>query len=79
MIDRDQATAIAEHHLTLLSREMGVDLSLDLDATVETSEGWLFFWNSTAYLAGGSISDALAGNGPLQVRRDTGMLKRLAR
>lgn len=77
MIDHAQATAIAEKHLIRLSEEMGVDLSLDLDATCETPEGWLIFWNSTSYLSNGAISDALAGNGPLLVARENGSVERL--
>lgn len=77
MIDQRQASAIARRHLAELSDEMGVDLSLDAEATRETRDGWLFYWNSTAYLTDGSISDALAGNGPLFIYRDSGSVERL--
>lgn len=77
MITHARAELIAKQYLTRLSEESGIDLSVDPEATVETPDGWLFFWNSTAYLASNSISDALGGNGPLRVRRDTGEVERL--
>lgn len=77
MIDRARATAIAQEQLIPLTQEIGIELSLDLEATLETSDGWLVFWNSAAYLASNSIPDALAGNGPIAVDRETGAVARL--
>lgn len=77
MINQRQASAIARGHLAELSEEMGFGLSLDAEATKETRNGWLFYWNSTAYLIDGSISDALAGNGPLFISRNSGSVERL--
>ena len=34
--------------------------------------GWLFYWTSSRYLKTQNISDALAGNGPILVSRETG-------
>jgi hypothetical protein len=78
MIDLTQATFLARQELNRLSELIGTELALDLEATVETTEGWLFFWNSAAFLINSSLSDALAGNGPLRVHRETGTVERLA-
>lgn len=77
MIDQQRARTIASEYLARLSHELGIELSLNETATRETPDGWLFFWNSTAYLNDGSIADALAGNGPLRVASDTGSVERL--
>jgi len=77
MIDQPRARALASDYLARLSAELRVELSLNEAATQETSEGWVFFWNSTSYLRSGAISDALAGNGPLRVARKSGSVERL--
>lgn len=38
--------------------------------TRQTEKGWLFFYNSAAFIRSGSFLDALAGNGPLLVGDD---------
>jgi hypothetical protein len=40
--------------------------------TIERPFGWVFFYNSRAYLEGGELSSALAGNAPYIVNRHTG-------
>ncbi len=47
----------------------GLDLVLLDDATEEVAEGWFFFWDSRKHLETSSISDALAGGGPIFVSR----------
>jgi len=39
--------------------------------TIEKSWGWVFFYESSLYLESKNISDALAGNAPLIVNKDT--------
>jgi len=73
----DRAIQIAEVRLQSLGKEVGQELAIDPDATLGGSAGWVFFWNTKVYLDDGSISDALAGNGPLLVQRDTGKVERL--
>lgn len=34
--------------------------------------GWLIYWTSSRFLKSNNISDALAGNGPILISRDTG-------
>jgi hypothetical protein len=48
----------------------GVPVQIIDEDTIEASEGWVFFWNSTEYLTTGTFSSALAGNGPIFVSHD---------
>lgn len=76
-MDRDQALATAERHLGHLGEEVGEELAIDRQATRPVPEGgWLVHWNTAAYIERGSVSDALAGNGPLLVDGD-GNVRRL--
>lgn len=40
--------------------------------TLEQSFGWVFFYQSRAYIESGDMSDALVGNAPVIVNRFTG-------
>ena len=40
--------------------------------TIEKVWGWIFFYQSSLYLESKDISDALAGNAPLIVNKNTG-------
>ena len=66
-----EAQQIAEHYIRnkIFSE---VDTSIVDEHTIETDFGWVFFWNSTEYLATGDIRNALAGNVPLIVDRQSG-------
>jgi Immunity protein 35 len=52
-----------------------LELALDDGQTVDRGRDWVFFYNSRAYLESGSIGDALAGNGPLAVNKESGELR----
>jgi Immunity protein 35 len=52
-----------------------LELALDDRQTVDRGRDWVFFYNSRAYLESGSIGDALAGNGPLAVNKESGELR----
>ena len=78
MIDRAAARRIAEQRLEELSEQLGQPLAIDDRATMRGAAGWLFFWNTRSYLEEGSISDALAGNGPLLVEGETGAIDQLS-
>lgn len=45
------------------------------DATLVKSYGWIFFYQSKAFLETGNFSDVLAGNSPLIVDRCDGELR----
>ncbi len=51
---------------------MGEKLSLQIDSTREESFGWLFFYNTSAFLEKGNSIDMLAGNAPFLVSKNNG-------
>jgi hypothetical protein len=59
------ATRIANDKLGSLKNEIGTDLQIIEDATIEKDLYWVFFYNSKSYLEEGDLSDRLAGNSPL--------------
>jgi hypothetical protein len=69
-IDLDKAREIALGYLKALESEVGQELSIARYEPVSADGGWLFFYNTSAYLGSGNISHALAGNGPLFVGCD---------
>ncbi len=69
-IDLDKAQEIALGYLKALGSEVGNELSIARYEPVGTDGGWVFIYNTSAYLGSGNISHALAGNGPLFVERD---------
>jgi hypothetical protein len=72
MIDLQQAEHIAGEYLKKLGDEIG--MSLQLVRRQDLSYGWLFFYNSQAYLQSGEIGSMLAGNAPFIVEACDGSL-----
>ncbi|MBD9379151.1 YrhB domain-containing protein [Pseudoxanthomonas sp. PXM04] len=68
-IDLDKAQEIALGYLKALESEVGQELSIASYEPVGADGGWIFFYNTSAYIGSGNISHALAGNGPLFVER----------
>jgi hypothetical protein len=67
MISKKEANAIAEAFLRNLA---GSDeLRIIPEETLERSFGWVFFYNSKAYLESGDESFLIAGNAPIIVDR----------
>lgn len=66
---RDEAKAKATAHLREFEAQAGALAIIDAE-TRRSGNGWLFFYNSAAYLTSGNVIDALAGNGPLLVGDD---------
>jgi len=46
-------------------------------STIEKPYGWVFFYNSKAFLESGNVLHRLAGNGPIVVNKNTGNLEML--
>jgi len=65
MIDLSQAEQVAARYLTDL--ECSIGLSLAIVRRQDLSYGWLFFYNSSAYLKTGEFGSQLAGNAPFIV------------
>jgi hypothetical protein len=47
------------------------------DETITKDYGWVFFYQSRRFLVTGSLSDRLAGNGPVIVLRKDGSIHQL--
>jgi len=74
MLSLADARKIAEAYLKSIEPEVGLELVLLDEATMEQSFGWLFFYNSRSFVETGNFSDCLAGNAPLIVSRADGAI-----
>ncbi len=71
MLSITQAQSLAEAHLSGFSDD-SLELVVLTSATLETSFGWVFFYQSRAYVESHDPMEALVGNAPLIVNRFTG-------
>lgn len=70
-----EAQRLVEEDLEQLSREQNsVECVVLEDETIEKSWGWVFFYQSKAYVESGDELDMLAGNAPIIVNKYTGTL-----
>ena len=51
-----------------------VDCAVLVGETIETEWGWVFFYQSKAYVETGDFREMLGGNAPIIVNRNTGEL-----
>ena len=65
MISFEEARAIVESFLPELPDEDTGKLRLIDEATIERDFGWVFFWNTTAFLDEGDDFARLGGNAPI--------------
>jgi hypothetical protein len=75
MIHKDEAQAIAYAHINKSDLYWKDKPEMVVTEVVRHKLGWLFYWTSSHYLETHSISDALAGNGPILVSETTGYLE----
>lgn len=74
MIELDQALKIAATYVNDLQDKIGVSLHLLEQPIVEGDYGWVFGYNSKEYIETKRLSAALAGNAPIIVDRNTGLV-----
>jgi hypothetical protein len=74
MIVFEEAKALARRYLLAIEPEVEMKLALLDEQTLERQFGWVFFYDSRAFLETGNFSDCLAGNGPVIVERSNGHL-----
>ena len=76
MITFESARALVTKELArhMLDSSDDVELAIVDSGTLEYSWGWVFFYNSVAYIESGSNLERLAGNAPFIVERETGRL-----
>lgn len=72
-ISLESAYEIAENHLNVEIRDLTVfpDIKFVIERDLTQSHGdfWVFFYQSSRYLATGEIRDALVGNLPIKVSK----------
>lgn len=71
-LTKEDANRVALNYLTKLEQEVGEPLGLVNTETLDKPFGWVFFYNSKAYLDTGDIGSMLGGNAPFIVNRNTG-------
>ena len=71
-MDFEVAKKIAEEELRRKEKSGAVELAFRLEKTLERSFGWVFFYNSKAFIVTGIFRHALASNGPIVVERAAG-------
>jgi hypothetical protein len=69
---REEARVLVERYLERHDSSSDHETVILDRATIERSWGWVFFYQSRAYVESGDVSHALAGNAPLIVERDSG-------
>jgi hypothetical protein len=72
MIDRHQAEQIAEALIQKESQGSSYPIVIHREATIEKDYGWIFFYNTEAFLQSEDFDFALVGNVPFVVERATG-------
>jgi hypothetical protein len=68
----DDARAVAEAFLDDAVRPSFGETAVVTTTVRQFATCWAIGWNTRAYVEGGNISDALAGNGAIIVNRRTG-------
>ena len=66
------AKTLVDEYLRELETSIGEELCLLADDTIESSCGWVFFFNSKEFVRTRSLKHTLVGNGPLFVDKNTG-------
>ncbi|MFS1702596.1 hypothetical protein FJ444_14410 [Aestuariibacter sp. GS-14] len=69
-INAERAFKILGDELDKLSKESGCELGVIYEDTIQTKDGWIFFYNSSEFLITGDPMDSLAGNGPVFISRE---------
>jgi hypothetical protein len=72
-MDQSRARDIAEQYLATIQERCPVEISLNDEVTEEHPIGYVFFYNSKRYWETRATADALAGNGPILVRKEDGV------
>ncbi|MCA9251446.1 MAG: hypothetical protein KDA54_09970 [Phycisphaerales bacterium] len=76
VLTKQEAEAIVRAHLERISKSdpRGVEVEIVSDATIERPFGWVFFYNSVEFLRTGKLSSMLAGNAPIIINKQDGVL-----
>jgi hypothetical protein len=72
MVTVEQAERLAANYLDDLQGQIG--MPLQVVKMLDISRGWVFFYNSKAYVELGDIGSMLAGNAPFLINAEDGSL-----
>ncbi|WP_020405488.1 YrhB domain-containing protein [Hahella ganghwensis] len=74
-MNKQEAQSLVEAELERTKDKRNpVDCAVLPDETIERSWGWVFFYQSKAYIETGDFREMLGGNAPIIVNRDSGEL-----
>ena len=71
-INARTARALARHQIATMAVDLGLELVLQPERTIETDVGWVFFYESRDFVDTGDPRTSLIGNAPLLIDRVTG-------
>jgi hypothetical protein len=74
-MDESTALAIFEDFLRMNEGQLGILLAEVPTSRKRLSTGWAFYYQSQAYVEGGSFSDLLVGHGPVVISDDGRLLE----
>jgi Immunity protein 35 len=77
MISEAEAFDIAQRFIARMTTSAEGGAVIVAARTIQKPYGWIFFYNSRRYLETSDPLEALAGNGPIVVDRETGELHAL--
>jgi len=66
------AQTIADTYLAEIEKNCGLELAFNREVVEEHDVGFVFFYNTKAYWETRDFTHALAGNGPLLIRKENG-------
>ncbi|MFM0184142.1 YrhB domain-containing protein [Paraburkholderia aspalathi] len=72
MINLEQAERSASEYLAGIESQLG--MPLQVLRRLDVSFGWVFFYNTEAYVRSGAIGSMLAGNAPFVIDAEDGSL-----
>ncbi|HEX6426354.1 MAG TPA: YrhB domain-containing protein [Niastella sp.] len=72
MITKDQAINIASTYVREIPVISKHTLLLQLEKTIEFELGWVFYYQTKAYIENGNYLDAAVGNAPIIIDKRTG-------
>jgi hypothetical protein len=74
---KDQARQLVEKYVEGVAQDADVQFGIDDEQTMETSFGWVFFYNTVEYLATKDPLTMAVGNAPLIVDEESGRLQEM--
>lgn len=75
MLTLNEAIIKANEYLSTVKVFPSIELTLQLDETIEFEYGWVFFYQSKEYMRTRDVFDSLAGNAPIIINKYDGSLQ----